>query len=75
MTMALSSALSRIFVGTQKYTFCLFFTSGTGVHEAFLRAKLDHSVAAPNGKIYTFGQNEKIKIEHSYKVRPLSCST
>jgi len=66
-------SLSRIFVGTHKYIFFSLLTSGTGVHEAFLKAKLDHSVAAPNGKIYTFGQNEKIKIEHSYKVCPLSC--
>ena len=60
---------------TQIYLSVHVFTSCTGVHEAFLKAKLDHSVTAPNGKIYTFGQNEKIKIEHSYKVRLLICST
>ena len=48
---------------TQIYLSVHVFTSCTGVHEAFLKAKLDHSVTAPNGKIYTFGQNEKIKIQ------------
>jgi len=73
MTTAPNSALSRSIVRTQKYTFYSLFTSAIGVHEAFLRAKLDHSVVAPNGKVYTFEQDEKIKIEHSCKVCPLSC--
>ncbi|KAF5360695.1 hypothetical protein D9756_004998 [Leucocoprinus leucothites] len=36
-------------------------------HEAFLQAKMDHSVVAPNGKVYVFKQNEQIKIEESFK--------
>ncbi|KAJ3565282.1 hypothetical protein NP233_g7732 [Leucocoprinus birnbaumii] len=36
-------------------------------HEAFLKPKMDHSVIAPNGKVYVFEQSERIKIEESFK--------
>ncbi|KXN81793.1 hypothetical protein AN958_03719 [Leucoagaricus sp. SymC.cos] len=36
-------------------------------HEAFLRAKQDHSVSSADGKVYVFKQSEEIKIEESFK--------
>ncbi|XP_006462499.1 hypothetical protein AGABI2DRAFT_186400 [Agaricus bisporus var. bisporus H97] len=36
-------------------------------HEAFLKAKVDHSINSPGGNVYVFKADELLKIEESFK--------
>lgn len=46
----------------------VFLILHIGRHEAFFKAKLDHTVTTNKGRVYVFKKDELVKIEQSFKV-------